>query len=202
MREPRAARKFLGGLRLPRSILFFGQLLRHRRQTGAVLPSGQGLARAMVEAIGPLPEQAAIIELGPGTGVFTRAIQRRYPANRLVAVEANPEFVSRLRADLPTVPVVLGCASVLGNHLAAHHIARSDVGAVISGLPLLSLPGDLPQRILAAIAEVLPAGRQYVQFTYAPHAWRRFDLPGFTAGPRRRVWLNIPPATVLRFIRQ
>ncbi|GDY12732.1 methyltransferase [Planctomycetota bacterium] len=181
--------------------MFLGQLIRHGRQTGAVLPSGQGLAKAMIDAIGPLPNQTAIVELGPGTGVFTKAILRRYPGHRLVAVEANPEFVSRLRADLPTVPVVQGCASILVDHLAAHHLAPSDVGVVVSGLPLLSLPGDLPQRILAAIAAVLPPGRSYVQFTYAPRAWKRFAMPGFSAGPSRRVWLNLPPATVMRFVR-
>lgn len=155
----------------------------------------------MIDAIGPLAKQTAIVELGPGTGVFTKAIQQRYPAHRLIAVEANPEFAARLRADLPTVPVVQGCASILSEHLAAQGIASSDVGVVVSGLPLLSLPGDLPQRILAAIAEVLPAGRPYVQFTYAPRAWRRFAMPGFAAGASRRVWLNLPPATVMRFVR-
>src|SRR5436189_107047 len=76
------------------------------------------------------------------------------------------------------------------------------MGAIApSGGPLLALPGDLPQRILASAAGVLRPGRPYIQFTYSERAWRRFDVGGFERLPSKRVWWNVPPAFVLHFVR-
>ena len=72
----------------------------------------------------------------------------------------------------------------------------------ISGWVMWStLPGDLPQRILASIAAVLKPGRRYIQFTYSERAWRRFATPGLKQTARKRVWMNVPPAVVLTFER-
>jgi phospholipid N-methyltransferase len=97
---------------------------------------------------------------------------------------------------------VNGCASRLDAHLAGLGHTTADVAGVVSGLPLLSLPGDLPQRILASVAGVLSPGRRYVQFTYSERAWRRFDVVGFRRNPHRRIWRNIPPAVVMSFARE
>ena len=90
-----------------------------------------------------------------------------------------------------------GCASRLEDHLAALGVAPADVAAVVSGLPLLSLPGDLPKKVLAAAAAVLPHGRRYAQYTYSDRAWRGVEVPGFHRDGTRRVWWNLPPAVVL-----
>ena len=135
------------------------------------------------------------------TGVFTRELVARFPKAKIVAVEVNEVFATHLAEKFPTVAVVPGCATQLDAHLAARGLSKADVAGVVSGLPLLSLPGDLPRRVLASIAGVLPAGRRYVQFTYSERAWRRFDVSGFTRVPYRRVWRNIPPAVVMPFVR-
>jgi phosphatidylethanolamine/phosphatidyl-N-methylethanolamine N-methyltransferase len=178
---------------------FIGQFATRFRQTGAVMPSGGPLARAMVEAVGPLVPGTVVVELGPGTGVFTRELVRRFPANPLVVVEFNQVFAARLRSGMPAVRVVEGCASKLVDHLAALGIVPAQVGAVVSGLPLLSLPRELAVDIVAAIAAALPIDRRYVQFTYSQRAWRRFELPNLRLERSRRVWLNVPPAAVMTF---
>ena len=61
---------------------FLWQFCRHPSQTGALAPSGKKLSRAIVEAIGPVEPGKVVIELGPGTGVFTRAIRRLLPDSR------------------------------------------------------------------------------------------------------------------------
>lgn len=184
------------------TLLFVGQMARRWRTTGAVVPSSRGLTRGMVDAVGDVAPGQVILELGPGTGVFTRALAERFPHARLLAVEVNPTFADRLAATAPpTAEVVRGCASELPALLAARGLGPDDVAAVVSGLPLLSLPGDLPERVLAAVAAVLRPGRRYVQFTYSVRAWRRFATPGFERRPSRKVWLNIPPANVLTFVR-
>lgn len=183
------------------TFLFAKQIFRRWRTTGAIAPSGSRLARAMVDAVGEVPDGAVILELGPGTGVFTRELVRRFPTARVVAVEVNEAFADRLAAAAPGATVVKGCASRLDAHLKALGVSPTSVAAVVSGLPLLSLPGDLPRQVLGAVANVLGPGRKYVQFTYSERAWRRFDVSQFRRHPRRRIWWNVPPAVVLPFTR-
>jgi phospholipid N-methyltransferase len=183
------------------TLLFYRQIFTRWRDTGAIGPSGPVLARAMADAVGEVGHGKVILELGPGTGVFTRELVRRFPAARVVAVELNPVFAGHLRAAVPGAAVVTGCASRLDSHLAGLGHTTADVAAVVSGLPLLVLPGDLPRVVLGSIARVLPAGRRFVQFTYSQRAWRRFDATGFRPDAPRRVWRNFPPAVVLPFTR-
>jgi phosphatidylethanolamine/phosphatidyl-N-methylethanolamine N-methyltransferase len=186
---------------LPTSALFLTQWARHWRETGAVLPSSPRLARAMVDRVGALAPGQVIVELGPGTGPFTKELERRYHSHRVVAVEFNQTFAQRLQRELPRVTVIDGCATRLPAHLRGLGIHPEQVGAVVSGLPLLSLPGEMPRRVLDAVAAVLVPGQRFIQFTYAPRRWRRLSHPHLAPQEHRRVWLNLPPATVLTFIR-
>lgn len=183
------------------TLLFLGQAIRNYRTAGTFTQSRPALARAIADAVGDVSDGQVLLELGPGTGVVTRELMVRYPRARIVAVEVLEAFASRLEAAAPGVTVVRGCASRLDAHLAALGIDADEVAAVVSGLPMLSLPDDLPRQILGSVAGVLRPGRRYVQFTYFKRAWRRFTLDGFRQLARRRVWLNMPPAYVLTFER-
>jgi phosphatidylethanolamine/phosphatidyl-N-methylethanolamine N-methyltransferase len=182
-------------------LTFLGQAAARFRETGAIAPSGRGLSKAMARMVGTLEPGAVIIELGPGTGAFSRELTRQYPDHPVVAVEFNQVFARNLRRELPAIQVVEGCASQLPAHLERLGIEPSRVGAVVSGLPLLSLPKDLAASIIDAIAAILPEGRAYVQFTYSERAWRNFDLSRFNREKTRKVWLNLPPAVVMPFTR-
>jgi len=183
------------------SLTFVMQSLLRFRQMGAIVPSSPRLARAMVREIPPLHADEVVVELGPGTGVFTRELLARFPRNRVVAVEFNSELADRLQRQMPQVSVVTGCASRIGQHLDGLGLPRYRVGAVVSGLPLLSLPRELGDSIFSSLAEVLEPGRRYIQFTYSKRAWRRHHPPGFRLEATRRVWFNVPPAEVLPFTR-
>lgn len=180
---------------------FIGQMAKEWRSTGALWPSSKNLARAMVQALGPLEPGQVIIELGPGSGVFTRELLRLRPHNPIVAIEFNPAFVSRLRRNFPNVSIIQGCASRINEHLKELNIPPDRVGAVISGLPLLVLPHELSFNILRSVHHILPTGARFVQFTYSKKRWRRFTLVGFHAETSKAVWLNFPPAIVMPFTR-
>jgi phospholipid N-methyltransferase len=183
------------------TLTFVGQWFRRFRTTGAIAPSGGPLARAMATAVGHLPPGAVIVELGPGTGVFTRELLRRYPGNPLLAIEFNPVFANLLRQRLPTAAIAEGCASEIRNHLCRVGLGDRPVAAVVSGLPMLVMPRDLTDRIIGAVTEVLAPGGRFVQFTYSKRAWRRFMPDGFRPERSRKVWWNVPPAVVLPFVR-
>src|SRR5262245_26076193 len=80
---------------------FLREFRRNFHTTGAILPSGRFLARALVSELAQPRRPARILEVGPGTGPVTREITRvLLPDDRLVAVEINPKFVRHLRKRL------------------------------------------------------------------------------------------------------
>src|SRR5262245_1372694 len=65
--------KRLSGPRQPftETLQFLRAVLRHPSRVGAVAPSGRMLARLMTDSL--TAADAPILELGPGTGIFTKA---------------------------------------------------------------------------------------------------------------------------------
>jgi phospholipid N-methyltransferase len=78
------------------------------------------------------------------------------------------------------------------------------VGAVVSGLPLLSIPhGDVKAIIRGAFTHVRPEGAFY-QFTYLPRCPVPSEIADELALDCRRIsaaWVNLPPAFIFRIKR-
>jgi phospholipid N-methyltransferase len=182
-------------------LLFISLWLRQPFRIAALSPSGQALAQLMTAAI--KPEDGPVIELGAGTGVFTRALLARGVRERdLLLVEDNPEMADMLRRRFPAARVVTADAACLGDHYPFGDVRA---GAVVSGLPLLSMPVHKVITILrAAFASLRDVGAFY-QFTYGfgcpiqsgvlAHAGLSAERVGWVAA-------NLPPATVYRFANQ
>ena len=181
-------------------LLFWRSLLRHPTRIGAVAPSGRALAR-LITADLPAPDKP-IIELGPGTGAFTQAlIARGVPEDRLALVEADPEFARRLAARFPRARVLTMDAMHLGE---TADLFGEPVGAILSGLPLLSMPVETVGAILRGAFRHLGPGGHLYQFTYLPRCpvpqrvLQDLQLETLRVGC---AWANLPPAFVYRFRR-
>lgn len=74
-----------------------------RRALGQHFLRDPDVARAIVDLLAPTPRDL-VVEIGPGEGALTAELARR--AGRLVALEIDPDLVSRLRARLPGVEVI------------------------------------------------------------------------------------------------
>ncbi|WP_374391549.1 class I SAM-dependent methyltransferase [Tabrizicola sp.] len=177
--------------------LFRRRLLKNPRQVSAIAPSSRTLARAMTLGLGP--KSGPVVEFGPGTGRFTEAILARgVPPGNVTLFELDEEFVTYLREKFPGVTV---------HQLPAQEAARlvpPTVGTVISGLPLLSMPPEVREGIVAAAFDVLAPRGRYVQFTYGsrpPLPPETIATLGLTVNRGHKVWANLPPATVYRFRR-
>lgn len=175
--------------------LFMRQLLAKPGQVSAIAPSSRWLARAMARNLGP--HTGRVVEFGPGTGRLTKGILAAGVAEKdLTLFEMNPDFVIHLRTEFPGVTVHLGAAQIATTHVAP------GAGAVISGLPLLSMPPQICQAILQAAYDILAPDGVYVQFTYGPRPPVSLDLldrVGFFAEAGPKVWANLPPARVYYF---
>jgi phosphatidylethanolamine/phosphatidyl-N-methylethanolamine N-methyltransferase len=186
-----------------RSKLFFlKQYLRNPFGTGGVAPSGRQLAKLMVSKLAPQPSEI-IVELGPGTGAFTRELlaQGVEPAN-LILVEFNKEFVKFLNREFPDLRIVGGPAQDLPQLLKT--LGQVSVKKIISGIPLRSMKPAECRQIALAVAAVLEPGGIFVQFSYfkaspVPKAVAaEAGLAGQCAGG---VLNNVPPAFVWQYIK-
>ncbi|MET7989588.1 methyltransferase domain-containing protein [Amycolatopsis sp. NPDC005232] len=176
------------------------EFFRHPMLTGAVAASSGFLATAMTRGLG-LEGASSVVELGPGTGVFTSAVLALLPASAsFTAVEINPRLASSLRSRFPSVSVVSGSASSVGSL----GLAPPDV--VISGLPWTAMPSSRQQDILDAACSILSPRGCFTTFAYAHTAWtppaRRFARllrsRFFVVERTPVVWRNLPPAYVYR----
>jgi phospholipid N-methyltransferase len=171
---------------------------RHPRSIGAIIPSSKALARTMTESVPHLGKRDVIIELGPGTGAITRAIVTAWPHNRIIAVEKNARLAGMLRDRFPRIEVAETCVS----NIASDLIPRGyRVGAVLSSLPMLSFDEPMRRRVLEAVAGLMDRRAVYVQFTYSRAAWDGFAPEGLRLVGTRRVIRNLPPATILSFVK-
>src|ERR1043165_9320606 len=74
-------------------------------KVGAIMPSGAPLARMITKEIDA--SHAPVIELGPGTGVFTNAlIARGLDEADLALVESDASFLKMLRERFPRAQIV------------------------------------------------------------------------------------------------
>ncbi|MCW5734734.1 MAG: ribose ABC transporter permease [Enhydrobacter sp.] len=183
--------------------LFLKRWLRRPLAMGAVMPSGRLLAEALAQTTLSAIQgrEGHVIELGAGTGEVTKALLAAgIPADRLVLLERDPELAAFLRRHFRGPKIIEGDAARLSRLLATHGIGK--VAAVVSGLPLLSLPNDVVTGIVNGVFETLPRGAALVQFTYGPSppVPRRLRTSlRLVAARGRRIWRNVPPAVVWTF---
>ena len=185
--------------------LFLKRWLRRPFAMGSVVPSGrllaEEMARATLAALGTRPGH--VVELGAGTGEVTKALLAAgIPPRRLALVERDPELAGFLRRHFPDLQIVEGDAARLPRLISDNSLGPVD--AVVSSLPLLSLPAEVVNGIVGGVFDSLPRGGALVQFTYGPKPpvprglRERLHLAG-TRG--KRVWRNVPPAVVWTFRR-
>lgn len=185
--------------------LFLKRWLRNPFSMGAVVPSGRLLSEAMARAtLAEMKDRDGhVVELGAGTGEVTKALLAAgIPAERLALVEREPELASFLRRHFTGPKIVEGDAARLPKILSEQGIGS--ISAVVSSLPLLSLPAEVVHGIVHGVFDALPRGGALVQFTYGPSQpvpralTQELRLVG-TRGPR--IWFNVPPAVVWTFRR-
>ncbi|HWC60049.1 MAG TPA: methyltransferase domain-containing protein [Verrucomicrobiae bacterium] len=168
------------------------------------MPSSPWLAERMVADVG-LDRAKVVVELGPGTGAFTRAIQKEIsPSAFFVAVEIDEVFASHLKRQFPRVHIIKDSAARLDLHL--RELGHASADCVLSGLPWAGFKGDEQQRVLGAVVRALRPGGMMTTYAFNHVAWmrggRRFrklleaNFSEVTTTPTE--WRNLPPAFVYR----
>lgn len=170
-------------------------------RVGAITPSGESLARLITSEISS--ESGSVLELGAGTGVFTRALlDRGVDESDLTLIEYGSDFARLLDFRFPKARVLWMDASQLTKH---NLFEPGGAGAVVSGLPLLSMPLRKVIAILSGAFTYLRTNGALYQFTYGPRCpvpravLDRLGLKAVRIGGTMR---NLPPAAVYRITRR
>ena len=181
-------------------LTFAREWVRAPLKVAAAGPSGEALARLITQEISP--SSSPVIELGPGSGVFTRALLRKgVPERRIALVERGDLFLDELKRAFPKAHIHAIDASNL-----RHRRIFSDeqAGAVVSGLPFLSMPTIKVYSILLGAFRNLRHDASLYQFTYgrrcpvSPVILARLGLVTQRLGWTVR---NLPPASVYKISR-
>ena len=172
--------------------------------TGSVVASSERLSDLITDSA-VLREISSVVELGPGTGVFTRKIVQKMPEDaRFFALEINPEFAREVKKRYPKAIVHCDSAANVRKHLEAAGLNSCD--RIICGLPWASFREELQNELLDAIVDVLRPGGMFLTFAYLHGlllpAGIRFRRKLFSMFRKvtltRTVWRNVPPAFVYR----
>src|SRR3989338_3470670 len=168
-------------------ILFFREVRHNPAAIGAVLPSSKALATEIAFQANQMPE-GFIVELGAGTGSITDALLREGIApERIIVIERAAKLAAHLQQRYPQLRIIHGDASHLSQLLGED---APYVGAIVSSLPLLSLPARTVSAIRNQLKRVLKPHTLFIQFTYS---FRRDNLSlGFRRLYSKRIWINIP----------
>ena len=176
--------------------LFFRRWLRNPLQMGSIVPSSPVLGQLIARHI-EKGSDAAVLELGAGTGAVTHSLIRCGIApKRIVLVEIVPEMADYLAFKFPETKVLQADAFNLPvdklNDIALN------IGTVICGIPLVLLPEKKQRQFIEQVEAVAP-GKGFLLYTYcisSPLPYRTLKLEA-----ERLAWtpLNFPPASVWHY---
>jgi len=180
------------GKKFDEEIRFFKGWKSNMKAVGSIVPTSGITARRMASVVNPhsgLP----VLELGPGTGVITKAIlQKGVQPENLVSVEFSTDFYQHLVKTYPGVEFINGDAFDLDKTLGLRRDQKFD--SVVSAVPLLNFPMHMRVSLIDDLLSRIPVGRPVIQISYGP-------LSPVVAMPDRYqishydfVVRNIPPA--------
>jgi phosphatidylethanolamine/phosphatidyl-N-methylethanolamine N-methyltransferase len=183
-------------------ITFLTEFIKHPRNTGAIAASTMLLVKEMVSRIN-FENAQYIIELGPGTGSFTREIMRRKKRHTtVILIENNKVFYNNLQKNFdnyPNVYVVYGSAENVIKYIKELNIDKIDY--VISSIPFLSLPMEVSNRILTNVMVSLKDDGKFITYQYSLLK-KCFIQNFFPKISVKKVWFNFPPAYVFSCLKE
>ena len=162
---------------------------------GSVVPSSKFLSRKMLDHLN-FKSAKLVVELGPGTGVFTeRIIEKLGKDCTLLIIELNDKFYKDLKKRITDKRVYIrkGSASDLHKFMKELNIEKADF--IVSSLPLAIIPSTLRKRIVIEVNHKLEKNGEFIQFQYSLQSLKLFKKV-FKQISIRHCLFNMPPAFV------
>lgn len=186
------------------NIEFLQAFLKSPLKVGAITPSSPELSSEMVAGLAPHSENI-LIELGVGTGSFTKRLREVVPDEKsYLGVEINSKFCRALRREFPGLKFICGDATRLRD--LHKNSGFGKVGYILSGIPFVTLPNEVGDAILEEVSKFMDEGNcvfrtfQYAHGFYMPSALklRSFMRKRYGRAEKSEIIIkNVPPAFTL-----
>ncbi|MFN8674140.1 MAG: methyltransferase domain-containing protein [Candidatus Sericytochromatia bacterium] len=196
-------------------VLFAIEIIKKPGEVGAIAPSskylGEVIARNVRTNHSSKEQGVNVIEVGPGTGSFTKIIADKLnPNDRLDVIEYNPEFVKVLKDKFKSYPNVnVQCVSI------TDWKPEYKYDYMVSSLPFNVFDKDFVKQILSHYEDIMkPEGMiSYFEYMLFPKIKKQLlppekkdnfiklhevlsDFRGKYQINKKRVFRNFPPANV------
>lgn len=173
-------------------MMFFRRFISEPGRIGSIMPSSRFLCEQMLKHVA-WDSIRLIVELGPGTGVFTAEIlARKREHTHFLVVERDDHFRQILRERYPQLMIGKDAAK-LATYIEEKQLPLADV--IISGLPFANFPREVRTAILDNVYAALAPGGKFVAFQYSlqlkSELKQRFKQVEISFTP-----INVPPAFV------
>ena len=157
-------------IKLKNLFLFGFNFLRNPLRNASITPSSNVAARAMLSGI-DFSKIGVIVELGPGTGVFTEEILKKcLPDTKVILIEIEESYIKLLQKKFgDKIIVEKTSAHLFDSILIKHNIQKTDL--IISGLPFML--GGVEEKLFESIKKHTEMGAIYRFFTYNPPAMKQ-----------------------------
>lgn len=197
---------------------FYSEFRNRYHTTGSIIPSSGYLASAITGPLSRREGPKRVLEIGPGTGAFTRKIVKYLsPDDRFDIVEINPVFTQVIRDQFEQNPDYRAVKAISTVHETSLQEFEYDspYDIVISGLPTTNFDVPLVKEIFETFIELLAPGGELSYFEYMYLRQIRKYLDKKSNRDRLRemdrvikpyhdryqthrswVWLNVSPAWV------
>jgi len=199
------------------NLQFLGRFFKFPQVVGSLTPSSARLAQAIVKQIPKECEKKRyILEVGPGTGVFTdKIIKRLNPADELHLVEYDSLFFQLLKAKYSHIPNVKIFQADITTYQSGNenkHQIKYDF--IISGLPLNKFSVEFVEKIFGKYEQISKTGTiiSYFEYLFIPTLIKVLNKRKYRhlkpvldkketfyqhyKHSIDKVWLNITPAQV------
>lgn len=168
------------------------EFIKNPQSVGAVLSSSPELGKRMASYIDTAAE-GWVIEFGGGTGSITHEIlQRGVSERQLLVFEKSPAMANKLQRRFSGLKIVPEDAA----RISFVRLGGLRIKAIVSSLPLRSLPQNEVFGIVKASAEMLSVGAKVIQFTYLFGRASPWLDTGMRKVSSEIVWANFPPAKI------
>lgn len=174
---------------------FLKEYFKNKKMVGAVSPSSRFLGQKMLESV-DFDKVKHIVELGPGTGVFTDIIIERMRKDaKLLVFELNDKFHAALKKRIndPRVQIIHDSAENISKYLPEEDKSNQDV--IVSSLPLMVFSDELRSAVVKASYDSLKPKGYYLQFQYSLQS-KKFLESIFKKVSIKFTMKNFPPAFV------
>ncbi len=181
---------------------FLKEFLSSPSTIGAISPSSQFLAKAMVKNI-DFSKAKYIIEYGSGFGVFTEhIIENMNNKSTLILIEFNYKFyrfLSKKYINNKNVLVIHDSAENLEIILKEKKIYKIDL--VFSGLPFSSFPVQMTENIFNKTIKYMNKNSKFILFQYSLYKIKLLKH-FFKITNIKLIIRNLPPAFVIKLKRK